>query len=144
VAERLRGGLQIRIAWFNSRRGLQLHLSQRWAHHWADILPSWTDLKKRRSRASSSLAQQMMEAARSFTGQVSNMPTENEIDALLLDYIRDRDRAIGDRATKAGAIAALEDSRVSATEVIAAITRLHAAGTITQLADDELSWRPAE
>jgi hypothetical protein len=85
-----------------------------------------------------------MEAARSFTGQVSNMPTENEIDALLLDYIRDRDRAIGDRATKAGAIAALEDSRVSATEVIAAITRLHAAGTITQLADDELSWRPAE
>jgi hypothetical protein len=72
------------------------------------------------------------------------MLTDNEIDALLLDYIRDRDRAIGDRATKVGAIAALGERAISSDDVLTAIMRLHSAGTITQMADDELSWRPTD
>ena len=72
------------------------------------------------------------------------MLSENEIDALLLEYIRDRDSAIGDRATKAGATDALEERAISSDAVLAAIMRLHSAGTITQMADDELSWRPSE
>ena len=70
------------------------------------------------------------------------MPTDNEIEAQVLQYIMDRDSALNARATKRGAIAALAEDGAPPDRVLAAIVRLHAAGTVTQMSDDELAWRP--